>query len=133
MNQRYALFCDAASKTENGKMILHGIFDRIYVEKEPTVQEPSVHAMMSFAFEVEQLDAPQGGEAVVEFVHESSGTSIFSTKGSFDVTAGAKDKVASVIPLAMFPLIGIGRYRAKLSINGTELPGSSFVVELVKK
>ena len=118
------LFCTDAGAGADGKLSIHGIFNELRAPDFPARQDSMVLVGI-----VEWQRNLQGRILFSADLTDSEGKAIFSIEGHTDVEARpesmAPAKTHLVLPMknVMFP--APGHYRAKININGKELPGPS--------
>lgn len=118
------LFCTDAGTGPDGKLDIHGVFNELYAPDFPARQEQ----MVLVGIVEWQRDLEGRIPFSVDLV-DAAGTAIFSIEGHTDVDARppsrAPAKTHFILPLknVMFPTAG--DYRARISLNGSEIPGPS--------
>jgi len=124
MMEAVFLFCADAGAGSDGKLSIHGIFSELNAPNFPALQDRMVLVGV-----VEWQRDLEGRIPFAVDLNDPDGVSIFSIEGHTDVEARpesrAPAKTQLILPLknVMFPVPG--RYRVRININGTELPGPS--------
>jgi hypothetical protein len=129
MHQKYALFCDAASVMDNGKVALHGIFDQIYAPQVPSTEKPLTHPSMSFAFEVVDV-TPNEGDLEIEIRNEKSGDLMYGQKSQYKLSSANNGKMIGIVTLPMMQITSLGKYIATVRLTGKEFAKGYFVVQM---
>ena len=118
------LFCTNAAVGPDGKLDIHGIFNELYAADFPARQDRLVLAGV-----IEWQRTVTGRIPFTIDLADPQGLSIFTIEGHTDVDARtgaqAPAKTQFVFPMekVMFP--APGRYRIRLTIDGSEIDGPS--------
>lgn len=118
------LFCTDARTGPDGKLDIHGVFNELYAPDFPARQD----RMMLVGIVEWQRDLEGRIPFTVDLV-DADGMAIFSIEGHTDVDARpparAPAKTHFVLPLENVMFQAAGRYRARIDLNGSEIPGPS--------
>ena len=118
------LFCNDANTGPDGKLNIHGVFNELHAPDFPARQE-----RMTLVGIIEWQRDLAGRIPFVVDLAGPDGMAIFSVEGHTDVDARPPTrppaKTHLILPLKNVTFPGAGRYRVRINIDGTELPGPS--------
>lgn len=132
MNVSLALLADYASVSREGKLNIMGIFDSIMATSVPTA-----HSQLQLVATVEGSHEDAGKEhpLAIELV-DPTGETVFKINGTITfgkAPTGDLVKANSTIQLNNLVFKHFGRYRFRISVNGTMLKEIPFTVVEIKR
>jgi len=132
MKLEYLLLCDAGATTEDGKVILHGIFDKINTYTEPTEEKPIVHPSMSIAYRASGKNS-EHFLFKIAITSEKAGKEIFA-KTIENPNGDAKvETVAGLWNINLLSLPALGTYRVSLYVDDELVGERQFEIALLKR
>ncbi len=129
MKLNYFLMCDAAAIAQDGKLIIHGVFERMWAVREPSREQPAIHPSMALVFQVEDVERSQNLQGRIELTHVQTGEKI----GVQQLTIGAEpgmDRFNVVTAMPMIPLPFLGDYLFTLYIQDEKIGETKFEFKL---
>ena len=128
MRARYALLADYVNQTNDGKLNILGIFERILA-----AQVPAIHGAMHLviAFETDPPDRGQAKQVEVRLL-EADGRELLRMATTMQIPADAPlvAQIPQVIGLAGLRFERFGRYAFYVTVNGEQKAEIPFSVEL---
>lgn len=123
MKVSFLVFCDAATLTQDGKFVLHGVFKNIFAK-----QFPATHPVVSVVYQIEKGQLKQGDK--IDFVLEGADGKKEIFKHTKEVTEVVGDNaVGQIINLVGLKLESAGDYKGKLIVNDKEIATSILEVK----
>jgi len=129
MKLRFFLVSDAAAISQDGKVIIHGVFDRITVVKQPSKEHPIVHPHAAVVYEVCGVDKTDVRVKIELRKADTNELLYLYPEVVFSVTEQAK--IGGVLDGHII-LPFLGEYDFVLVVDGTEVGRTSFNVVLKK-
>jgi hypothetical protein len=128
MEVTLALLADYANVSQEGKLNVMGVFDRIWAKEIPVV-----HPEMSLVFRLEAGPAERGTEKLVEVkLLDADGNVLQHLKGHLTVPAGSRHpivQIAQILKLATVRFEKPGDYAFHILVGGEEKSRVPFFVE----
>ncbi len=118
------LFCTDARTAADGKLDIHGVFNELYAPDFPARQDRMVLVGI--------VEWPRDLEGRIPFavdLVDAEGMAIFSIEGHTEVDARPPSrppaKTHFILPLEKVMFQSTGHYRARIKLNGEDIPGPS--------
>ncbi|HUO51148.1 MAG TPA: hypothetical protein VMT93_01400 [Gemmatimonadaceae bacterium] len=116
MHLSFALLCDAANLSQEGKLNILGVFDALQV-----TQFPSVHPRANLVVRLKGTRGDSGVHHVAASWRNPQGTELWSSNGQLDIGSPPPALTELDMPLIVpcdLPLDGPGTYTMTITLDG---------------
>jgi len=134
MKLNYLLFCDRADRTDEQKVILHGIIDGVLLDQEPSESSPKTLGSIGIGYEVLDPALKEVSDVGLK-ITDPNGKELFQAPSQVKKMADDGTPIEKITGIGNLPLTltQLGIYKLSLSIDGVIVGETELSVSLRKK